>query len=185
MGEFLIMFGAAVVIMLFLVSWYTRAQGKAMDKKAKNAGAITAFSALHVEGIGLTKFASCDIFLFEDKILIDSYGRKFEIPLERVRAAEYKSEQELHEKGKSVVGRALVGTLLVPGLGTIVGGMSGIGNKQVRGKVNFYLILNYESSRGELEGVTFLNNLNTIRLNAFCNRINQALASAQPDVISL
>ncbi|MBY9087310.1 hypothetical protein KIH86_24300, partial [Paenibacillus sp. HN-1] len=81
--------------------------------------------------------------------------QKFEIPLERMRAAVAITEQELIEKSKSVVGRALIGTIIVPGLGTIVGGMSGIGTKKKDGKKNHYLILNFIDSKGELAAVTF------------------------------
>ena len=39
-------------------------------------------------------------------------------------------KKRIEEKGKSVVGRALVGTLIAGPLGTIVGGMSGLGTKK-------------------------------------------------------
>lgn len=172
---------AAVIIILILV---VRSSGKAMDKKAHDSGAEAVFSALHVEGISVAKKTNCDLYLFSDKLLIDAEGKKFEIPISRLVAAQYKSEQELIEKNKSVLGRALIGTLLVPGLGTIVGGMTGIGNKQKKGPTNFYLIINYTDSNGELSGVTFLNNLNISRLSLFSNKINQYLLVTHKDVVT-
>lgn len=82
-----------------------------------------------MEGLGIGS-VECKIFRFSDRVLIDSGRQRFEIYLAQFRAAEVKSEQELIDKSKSVVGRAMIGTLIVPGLGTIVGGMSGIGNKR-------------------------------------------------------
>ncbi|WP_144940117.1 hypothetical protein [Paenibacillus sp. 32O-W] len=161
----------------------SRSARKEMDKKASDSGAISVFTAQHVEGLGLSSNTNCDLYLFDEKLVIDSGGRKFEIPISRLRAAEYKSEKELKEKSKSVVGRAVIGTLLVPGLGTIVGGMSGIGNKKVKGDTNFYLILNFVDSNGELSGVTFKNNLNTIRLNSFCTKINSQISSQNDTVV--
>ena len=60
-------------------------------------------------------------------------------------------EQVLHyEKQKSVVGRAVVGQLLLGPLGAIVGGMSGIGSTQ-KSKTSYkeYLIINYTTTSNE------------------------------------
>jgi len=47
----------------------------------------------------------------------------------------YGTETEIIEKNKSVVGRAIVGTILPFGaLGTVVGAVSGIGTKQKKKK---------------------------------------------------
>ncbi|MFD3271522.1 hypothetical protein ACE3MS_15490 [Paenibacillus dendritiformis] len=185
MSEILIIIGASIIVAIIWAIFKARSDKKKMDKKASEAGAISAFTADHVEGIGLTSMAECDIYLFADKVLIDSFGRKFEIPLSRIRAAEFKSEQEIKEKSKTVAGRALIGTLLVPGLGTIVGGMSGIGNKKVKGETNFYLIINFIDSNGELNGVTFRNNFNTLRGVTFSSKINQQLSATQQDIVTL
>lgn len=165
----------AFVIGIILLIMMSVSSGKAMDKKAKAAGAEKMVGTLHWEGLGISRNTPCDLYLFADKIQIENRQQKFELLLERIRAAEFKSEQELKEKGKSVVGRALIGTLLVPGLGTIVGGMSGIGNKKVKGRMNNFLILNYIDTNGELAGITFYNNLNVVRLQSFCNKVNLKL----------
>lgn len=185
MSGFLAVVAISVVIVAIVAFFLVRSQGKQMDQKAQASGALSVLSVNHVEGLGLANNTPCDLYLYPDKLYIEALGRKFEIPTSRVRIAEHKSEQELHEKSKSVVGRALIGTLLVPGLGTIVGGMSGIGNKKVAGKTNYYLIINFVDSNGELSGVTFLNNLNIMRLSSFCAKINEQLPAAQPDVITL
>lgn len=148
---------------------------KRMKHKAVELGATDIVPALHWEGLGLNLNAPCELYLFPEKLVLEHGNQKFEIPIDRIRAAEFKSEQELREKGKSVVGRAVIGTLLVPGLGTIVGGMSGIGNKKVKSRLNHFLIINYTNAAGELTGVTLFNNLNIIRLQAFANGINRVL----------
>lgn len=175
MADFLIVFGISIVIVIAIVALVKRKGNQEMDRKKLNSGADAMITALHIEGIGLQNKASCDMYLFSDKIMIEHYGQKFEIPLDRMRAAEIKNEQEIYEKSKSVVGRALIGTLLVPGIGTIVGGMSGIGNKKTKGMPNTYLILNFISSNGELSGVTFLNNFDITRINKFCAAVNSQI----------
>ncbi|TCZ76067.1 hypothetical protein E0485_14570 [Paenibacillus albiflavus] len=148
---------------------------KALKQKAADLGASDSFACMHHEGLGIADKAMCEVFRCDDKIIIDARSHKFEIQLNQLRAAVVKSEQELIEKGKSVVGRAVIGTLLVPGLGTIIGGMSGIGNKKKKGQINYYMIFNYTDQAGELKAVTFKNNFNVSRMNKFCNGINQSL----------
>jgi hypothetical protein len=177
---FLLFIGAAVFFL-----WIGIKGMKAQKQKKVDSGAEDMFTAFHVEGLGLPQNTFCDIYRFQDKILIDAKSHKFEISYEKLRAAAVKSEQELIEKGKSVVGRAIIGTLLVPGLGTIVGGMSGIGNKKKKGKTNYFLILNYTDRNGDLAAVTFANNYAPFQIQRFGDAINKALASVQRDVVHL
>jgi hypothetical protein len=79
-------------------------QGNALKQKIKDLGAKDGLNVVHVEGLGMGSAAPCN------RILIDAKTHKFEIQLEKLRAAVVKSEQELIEKGKSVVGRAVLGT---------------------------------------------------------------------------
>jgi hypothetical protein len=148
----------------------------AQKKKASDLGARDYVLATYIDGLGIAQNTPCELYLFDDRILIDTKQQKFEIKLNKIRAAVVKSERELIEKGKSVVGRALIGTVLVPGLGTIVGGMSGIGTKKKKGALNHFLILNYTDSQGELAAVTFLNNINLIKMDRFCNGINKVVS---------
>jgi len=176
---FLTVVVVCLVIVLAIMFFVNRAGNKEMDRKKHDSGAEEMISAFHVEGIGLANKADCDLYLFADRVLIDHFGQKFEIPLDRMRAAVVQTEQEIREKSKSVVGRALIGTLLVPGLGTIVGAASGIGSKKVKGQPNTYLIFNFVNSAGELTGVTFLNNFNIIRAKQFCEAVNKKLQQAE------
>ncbi|WP_025708038.1 hypothetical protein [Paenibacillus graminis] len=147
-------------------------KSKKLKEEIAETGALQGIYVTHVEGLGIGN-VECKIFRFSDRVLIDSSKQKFEIYLDQLRAAEAKSEKELIEKGKSVVGRAVIGTLLVPGLGTIVGGMSGIGNKKKKGKTNHYMIFNFIDSKGELSAVTFQDVI-SFGINDFCKNINNS-----------
>lgn len=52
------------------------------------------------------------------------------------------TEEQIMSESKSVIGRAIVGGLILGPLGAVIGGMSGVGSKQkLKGK--YYLIINY------------------------------------------
>lgn len=178
---FLIIAVFAVAIIIGVVTGIKK--GNQMKKKTEDLGALAALDAVHIEGLGIGA-VPCEIFRFDNRILIDANTHKFEIQFDRLRAAVVKSEQELIEKGKSVVGRALIGTLLIPGLGTIVGGMSGIGNKKKKGEKHHYLIFNYLDSKGELAAVTFQSSLKFV-LDQFCNDVNRSNKQSGQQVIQL
>ncbi len=167
----LILVGIAVGLIYLVIS----SQNK-FKQKIKQSGAETIITGLHIEGLGIGLKEMCYIYVFKDHIRIESFKKaKYDIKMEQIRAAEVKNEQELVQKNKSVVGRALVGNLIVPGLGAIVGGMSGVGTKTKKGKMNTYLILNFLNSKGELDAVTFQNNYNFIAIQKACKIINDSI----------
>jgi hypothetical protein len=175
----------AIIFGIIFMLKKTLQMQKQRNQKAIDMGAKDVMIASHIEGLGIASNTFCEIFRFDDKILIDANPHKFEISLEKVRAVVVKDERELIEQGKSVVGRAIIGTLLVPGLGTIVGGMSGIGTKTKKGILNHFLIINYTDSQGELAAVTFLNNINLIKMNQFCADLNKSINQKYQEVVQL
>lgn len=165
-----------ILILVFaLIIFLVIRSNKKMKAKINAVGAKDAVQALHIEGLGLGNNAFCTIYHLSDSLLIEQGQAKFEIKLQNLRAISVKNEREIIEANKSVVGRALIGTLIMPGLGTIVGGMSGIGTKKKKGKTNFFLILNYMDQNNQLQGITFVNNVNPIKLTKFSNAIQQSL----------
>jgi hypothetical protein len=176
------------LMVLALFNLWSTANNKKIEEKnklLKEVGAEEYIRVTHVEGLGIVPNVACNLFRFNDKIMIDAGHSKFELQFDRLRAAVVKTEQEITEKGKSVLGRALIGTLLLPGLGTIIGGMTGIGNKKIRGTNNYYLILNYIDSKGELSAVMFQNILNDFELRRFCLEVNKTLVQHKPEIIQL
>lgn len=89
------------------------------------------------------------------------------IRYEQITGVEYLSEQEIREKAKNVIGRAVIGGFFLGPLAAIVGGMSGIGNKAKK-IYHFYLVLNYRSSvDGEIKAVVFEKVGATMGIEAF------------------
>lgn len=167
-----------LIVFLFAMLIVSLNYSKKKREKLQSRNAISFFSAIHVEGLNITKNSPVDILQFHDRIQLESGNQKYQIPIENLKVAVIKSEREILEKNKSVVGRAMIGTVLVPGIGTIVGGMSGIGKKTVKGNVNNFLILNYVNSQGDLAAVTFLNDpLQISKAYDFCNSMNNQITA--------
>lgn len=182
--RFFLLFVVDIGIVLIAYFLWNLLTNKKIREEAIAHGANDAINCVHIEGLGLAKNAPCQLWSFDDRIQINMKKPEmtFSIPLERIRAAVIKSEQELKEVDRSVVGRALIGTLLVPGLGTIVGGMSGLKTKKKNAHNSHFLIINYTDKNGELVGVTFQNNTNFIRLRSFSNHINNLTREVVGDV---
>lgn len=76
------------------------------------------------------------------------------LSLEQIIAANCVTEKEIIEKSKSVAGRAIAGGVLLGPLGAIIGGMSGVGNKQ-KSETHYYMIINYKSRDEEIKVLSF------------------------------
>lgn len=91
-------------------------------------------------------------------------------------------EKTILEKQKSVVGRAIVGGVLLGGVGAIIGGMSGLGNKKELRTKTFLLInfipktlQNTNYSEDEIETIVFKITGATLHLTKFMRDLNEAV----------
>lgn len=73
---------------------------------------------------------------------------------DQVTAAEKVNEKQIMEVDKSVVGRAVVGGVLLGPLGVMVGGASGIGTKRKTVYKDFFVV-NYTAASGEPAALSF------------------------------
>lgn len=75
-----------------------------------------------------------------------SKNKSVSLNIDKITSARILTEKEIIEKNKSVVGRAVVGTFIAGPIGSIVGGMSGVGNKK-KNKSYRTLIINYDDGK--------------------------------------
>lgn len=76
------------------------------------------------------------------------------LKFEQITGVNVVSEKDIIEKSKSTVGRAIVGGVLLGRLGAIIGGMSGIGNKQ-KSETHYYMVINHKSKNEEIKVLSF------------------------------
>jgi len=133
-----------LIVFIGLVAWIISA-GVKNSRELKARGIIKNIMVKHVEGIPFVNSGDPILLcLYKDKVTI---GDKCTIPLQDIKNIAILTEKELVEKEKSVIGRAVVGGALLGPLGAVVGGMSGVKNKQVT-KEKCFMVIDYQGHDG-------------------------------------
>ena len=123
----------------------------------KNKEGNIALNVSYIDGIkGYFKSQAVQLSLDNELIIKPRIGKSPVVHLnyDQINNVEIISEKDIIEKQKSVVGRAVVGELLLGPLGAIVGGMSGIGDKS-KSETHYYLVINYISKDNTTEALSF------------------------------
>jgi len=127
-------------------------------KKNKNSDRSVNLSFVDgIEGYGKGLAIELSINTEKECVTIKSRAvKKPEVNLkfEQITGVNVVSEKDIIEKSKSTVGRAIVGGVLLGRLGAIIGGMSGIGNKQ-KSETHYYMVINYKSKNEEIKVLSF------------------------------
>jgi len=115
----------------------------------------------------------------ENKLIIQSpIGSKKQVILQLSKITDVRTmtDKEIEESSKSVVGRAALGGLLLGPLGAVIGGMSGVGNKQ-KSVTRSFVIISYQSS-GEDKKLAFEIVGASIGWNKFIEDLNPKKSNA-------
>ena len=135
----------------------------------------------HYEGLNIKESANCLLKLTNYELqLCDIKKRQIKnIALNDIINVAILSDKELIEKDKSVIARGIVGNVLFGGIGLILGGLSGIGKKQVGQNID-YLIINYKEN-GEDKVINVYAN-SGILSNGFMKGLNYAIDSSKKEI---
>jgi hypothetical protein len=112
-----------------------------------------------IDGISsFYKGLAVNVTMLEAKLEIKARIGKFppvELQYSQIVNVALLSESEVIEKEKSVIGRGIVGGLLLGPLGAQVGAISGVGTK-TKEKQHHYVVINYTpSAGGEIQAISF------------------------------
>jgi hypothetical protein len=114
--------------------------------KEKKVKVLKLTDITHIEGISsLREEEKCELNVNDSDLIVVSNIGNFNISLDRIVNAGILSKKEMESKNKSVLGRAMVGSLV--GLG-FIGALSGIGQK-VKKKYNYFLVINFKDKNTE------------------------------------
>lgn len=161
---------AIVLILAIGFIFLIKSTGK-LKRRMRDLKAETFLVAEHADGLPIPQKTMAYIFPCPDRLVIESKKGKFEIPNERITKYAKLTEQDIKHIDKSVIGRAVVGGVLLGGLGAIVGGMSGIGSK-TKTKTREYFVINFTDKNGETAAISFESNLN---IDHFVSKFSETL----------
>ncbi len=108
------------------------------------------------------------------------FSSEMELHNSQIISTEFADTSKLISENKSVIGRAVVGSLLMGPMGTIIGGMSGVGTKN-KMESSGYLVINYWD-RFTKQAQTILIRGNSIEdIKAFVGRLNTERSKTQTE----
>lgn len=130
-------------------------------KKDKNALPIC-YLKVDTEIGALKKGNTVKISLYDEYLQISQDFPKQDIKLNysKISSVYYGKQEEVIEKDKSMIGRAVAGGLLFGGAGAIVGAMTGLGKKQTKTSTMVFVI-SYKSTEGNDDFLAFVDPFST------------------------
>ena len=162
------------------------------SKKNKNGDSYV--NLAYVDGIdlfenGLAVEASLNVEK-ECLTIKPRLGKKTDVNVkfEQITGFDVVKDEDVIEKSKSVAGRAVIGGVFLGPLGAIVGGMTGIGNKQ-KSTSHTYMVINYRSIDEEIKVIIFEIVGASLHLGNFieelATKINKNIVKENPNEIYL
>ncbi|WP_139995360.1 hypothetical protein [Kurthia sp. Dielmo] len=115
-----------IIACYVIMAIWDSGEKKSMENKGYSAQLL---DVLHVGGIPNLAPGEFTKLRVSDRRL--EIGEKNSFPLRQIKRAEHMKNNELREKQKSVIGRAVAGGLLLGPVAAIIGGLSGVGTKKV------------------------------------------------------
>lgn len=116
---------------------------------SKKGSIISDYFCIQQELGQIPKDGAIEVALYEDHLSLSNPIIKTPITLQYSQITDvfYGFREELVEKNKSVIGRAVAGGMLFGGLGAVVGAVSGTGKKEVK-KLDRYFVISYTAQDG-------------------------------------
>lgn len=152
-----IVFGLVIVFLIYRNKTKNSKTNNSNADNISEGGLVKLRFAKYVSGIDyLTEGQECDLIIDSEKLIIKSgKNQSFNISLEQIINAGIITKKEVEMKNKSAIGRGIVGGVLTGGVGLLLGGLSGVGQK-VKNISKYFLVINYKSKNtDDIKIITF------------------------------
>ena len=129
------------IIIMVIMELINEPKDKKFERIKTTKQTLKSIPLIHIDGI--TNYGNGVKVKFSktpDKINID---KTYSIPTKNIESTLFNSSKELTEHQKSVVGRSLLGGLLLGPVGAVVGGISGVGT-QKETSMMWMITINYK-----------------------------------------
>jgi len=129
------------IIIMAIMEIINEPKDKKLERLKTTKQTINSISLIHIDGIPnygngtKVKFSKTP-----NEITID---KAYSIPTKNIESTLFNSSKELTEHQKSVVGRSLLGGLLLGPIGAVIGGISGVGTQKETSMI-WVITINYK-----------------------------------------
>lgn len=108
--------------MAIITSKLQKQRKLSMNNKLNDLGAYLKGTYKHIAGLSLPENTFCNVYVCDDKVVIEGNGVTFNLPKEKITDVCIKTEKEIQQQYVSSIGGAVAGGVLFGPLGAIVGG---------------------------------------------------------------
>jgi len=129
------------VLIMAIVEIIHEPKDKKLERTKTTKQTINSLSLIHIDGIpNYEKGVKVKLSKTPELITID---KTYSIPTRNIESTIFNSSKQLTEHQKSVIGRSLIGGLLLGPVGAVVGGISGVGTQKETAMV-WLMTINYK-----------------------------------------
>lgn len=179
--------GGLALLLMAICAWLgivvkPKSNSKSRKQQLQDDGVLAHANLSHVEGLPISEKTACTLYVKNDELIIDGGGTEFKILNSQLRAAEVKTETEIANIVHSSAAKGIAGGLMFGPIGLVVG--SRATNKEKKTN-NYYFILNYEKSNGDLSAMMFDSGNNPFPAQKIKSKLNPILLNQPKTTVQL
>lgn len=180
--------GLVLAVVLFFVGYVIKGKSRAQIRaqvereSLREQGVIATSKLHHIEGLPLGESTQCHVSVTPTSLIIDGGGTKFTVNISQIRAAEVKTDVEIANIVHSSAAKGIAGGLLFGPIGLVVGSRA---TNKVKKTFNYYLIINFVNSNGELSAMMFDGGNIPLQAQRISNSLGKFIKNTKKEIVQL